>query len=167
MHGVRDRGCCWFNSEQLVPLVHDVPRVQRREARLLLLLLMLMERRRLLAGRQQRVPVRAGVGAVRGQQHGRVERRRHRMQDAGGVGRVGLEAGDLLHHDPEVGGVGADVRGGRALRRPRPPLPRARAGRGQHQLLMVLVPRPTAWRGAPRRRVGDEHGLAGDVRRRS
>lgn len=132
-----------------VGLVHDdvgdVPRVERGEARLLLELV-LTKRRRLVGRRQQR---------------GGVERLldlEHRLQ----VVHPGLHAGDLLHHEAEVGGVGADVGGGRALRRPRPALPRARSRRR----MVVAVGR----RGAAARRVGHKHGVAaggGRVRWRS
>jgi hypothetical protein len=119
-----------------VGLVHDVPRVQRREAWLLLKVegveLVATKRRRLVVARQQ-LWAPGGGGA---QQRGRLDLERRDVHP-GHVAAVRLlRAGDLLHHEPEVGGVGADVGGGG---RSRPALPRARSPRRQRQRLVVVL----------------------------
>ncbi|KAF0908022.1 hypothetical protein E2562_022882 [Oryza meyeriana var. granulata] len=54
-------------------------------------------------------------------------------------GRRGGEAGELLHHGAEVGGVCGEHRGGRPARRPRS-LPRRLALGGPGQRQVVLLP---------------------------
>lgn len=171
----------WLSeSEQLAPLVHDVPRVQGREARRRLLLLVVVKRPAWHCHwhwQLQRAPTsnyRGGVVCLCfGHHHhgGRRRRRRVDVQEVVVGACSGLHAGDVLHHDAEVGGVGADVRGGGAPGRPGPALlllPRAPAGRRQLLLVLLLVLVVLAAPGRRRRRVGDQHGVAaggGDVRR--